>query len=109
MRKFKPWSISTAVRNADRLRSFLVVLSQMGGEVWNKDAQESFQIRLIQARLYGAYSPQFYRNLPQSDIDLIESRERISYQQAADIFARKGYVDGPMRGRQSFKPRLRYM
>jgi len=80
----------------------------MEGEIWNKDAQESFQIRLIQARRYGAYNAQFYRNLPQSDIDLIESREKISYQQAADIFARKGYVDGPMRGRQSFKPLQRY-
>ncbi|MGI9305752.1 MAG: hypothetical protein ACR2P5_00445 [Gammaproteobacteria bacterium] len=82
----KPWSISTAVRSPDRLRGFLSVLAQMEGEEWNSKGQESFQIRLIQSRLFGAYQQQFYGNLPQNYIDLIESGQNISYQQASDIF-----------------------
>ena len=100
----KPWSISTTVRTPDRLRGFLSVLAQLEGERWDKSTQQSFQIRLIQARLFGAHNNQFYSNLPQADISLIESERPISYRKAADIFSRKNYEDPPMRGRQSFKP-----
>ena len=100
----RPWSISTAVRSPDRLRGFLSVLTQMEGREWNLAAQTSFQIRLIQARLFGAHQNQFYRGLSQSDIDLMESVKPISYKRAGQIFASKNYESPPMRGRGSFKP-----
>ncbi|WOV90522.1 MAG: hypothetical protein R1F54_08270 [Candidatus Zeuxoniibacter abyssi] len=35
----KPWSISTTVRNPNRLRSFLSVLAQIQGEKWEHMTQ----------------------------------------------------------------------
>ena len=103
----KPWSISTAVRNPERLRGFLQVLADMAGECW-RDCQANFQVRLIQHRLYGASSLQFYNGLSQEHVDLIESGRPISLQEAWEIFNSKNYEDPSMRGRQSFKPLQRF-
>ena len=100
----KPWSISTTVRNPERLRGFLGVLAQMDGMAWNNAAQVEFQVRLIQARLYGARNRQFYGGLSQADIDLLEGEAEIPYDDAARIFDAKEYEDPSMRGRNSFKP-----
>ena len=100
----KLWSISTTVRNPERLRGFLGVLAQMEGDAWNPAAQMEFQIRLIQARLYGARNNQFYAGLSQADINLLEGEDEISRDDAARIFAAKDYEDPAMRGRNSFKP-----
>ena len=62
--KIKPWSISTTVRNPERLRGFLSIASEMEGHLW-KEAQEEFQVRLIQNRLYGFGRNQFYNGLSQ--------------------------------------------
>lgn len=99
---FKPWSISTTVRSPDRLRGFLSVLAGMEGMEW-RSAQSEFQIRLIQSRLYGAHTAQFYNGLSQQHIDLIENEKEISLAQARAIFCSKNYNDPGMRGRQSFK------
>lgn len=48
----KPWSISTTVRNPERLRDFLAVLKQLEGQEFNKDNQIKYQVLLIQRRLY---------------------------------------------------------
>ena len=100
----KPWSISTTVRNPERLRGFLGVLAQIEGAEWNRPAQMEFQIRLIQARLYGARNNQFYAGLPPADIALLEGDEEISRADAGRIFGVKDYEDPSMRGRNSFKP-----
>lgn len=100
----KPWSISTTVRNPERLRGFLGVLTQMEGDDWHHNAQRRFQIMLIQARLYGAFNVQFYKGLSGKDIKLLEDDKDISYSEAARIFNKKNYEDEPMRGRNSFKP-----
>lgn len=100
----KPWSISTAVRNPDRLRGFLAVLTQLDGKKWNHATQISFQIKLIQERQYGFGNPQFYRGLSDDDIKLIESNKKISHKRASEIFIKKQYEDPAMRGRNSFKP-----
>ncbi len=104
----KPWSISTAVRNPDRLRGFLFVLADMEGEEWDHAAQIEFQIRLIQARLYGAGNAQFYSGLSKKHVDLIKSGKEISYTQARNIFVSKNYKDPAMRGRQSIKALERF-
>ena len=44
------WSISTTVRNPDRLRSFLKVLKKIEGENWNNETQCKYQTFYIQQR-----------------------------------------------------------
>ena len=75
----KPWSISTTVRNPERIREFLRVLKKLEGKVWNRENQKKFQVFLIQARAYGYGSQQFYNSLPKEDRDLIESEVEISF------------------------------
>ncbi|MGI9337782.1 MAG: AlwI family type II restriction endonuclease, partial [Gammaproteobacteria bacterium] len=99
-----PWSISTAVREPSRLPGFLRVLKDMSGAEWNDDAQVEYQIRLLQARLYGFGNKQFYQGLPKQDIELLESGDDIPFDDAHRIFTAKNYKDPPMRGRNSFKP-----
>ena len=101
--KIKPWSISTTVRNPERLRGFLSIASEMEGHLW-KEAQEEFQVRLIQNRLYGFGRNQFYNGLSQKSIKLIQSGDEITLENAREIFREKNYEDPPMRSRNSFKP-----
>ena len=35
----KPWSITTTLRNPERLRSFLIVLKTLEGQQWNSEIQ----------------------------------------------------------------------
>ena len=101
----KIWSISTTLRNPERLRNFLITLKEMQGVVWDKDAQVEFQTRLIKNRYYGFGSTQFYNGLSQEQIDLLEDINKdISIDDAKDILVTKNYVDADMRGRNSFKP-----
>jgi hypothetical protein len=103
-RLIKPWSISTTVRNPDRLRGFLSALAEIDGATWNRANQECFQILLIQRRLYGAGNSQFLRDLDAEDIALLDGTEDIAFDDAERIFNSKGYTDPAMRGRTSFKP-----
>ena len=48
----KPWSISTTVRNPDRLRDFLGVLKELEGQAFNSENQIKYQILLIQNKFY---------------------------------------------------------
>ena len=101
----KPWSITTTLRNPDRLRDFLIILRQLENSEWNSESQKAFQILLIQNRKYGYGSPQFYNGLSQEAISLIDDLSReISFSQAEEIFNAKNYEDPPMRGRQSINP-----
>jgi hypothetical protein len=105
-----PWSISTTVRNPERLRGFLKVLKKIEGEIWNKDTQCKYQTLLIQERVYGFGNSQFYNAsrrcsaLTREQIRLIESMEPITYDQAKEIFKTKNYVDPAHRGRESINP-----
>ncbi len=101
----KPWSITTTLRNPERLRSFLVVLKQLEGENWNLENQRKFQVLLIKERVYGYGSTQFYNGLTKEQIDLIDDQTKeISLEKAEEIFNAKNYEDPAMRGRQSINP-----
>ncbi len=106
----KLWSISTTVRNPERLRNFLRVLKKIEGELWNNETQCKYQILLIQERVYGFGNPQFYnasrqcKALTRDQIRLIESMEPITYGRAKEIFETKEYVDPAHRGRESINP-----
>ena len=99
------WSVSTTIRNSERIRSFLQVLKIMEGEKWDKESQKKFQILLIKERVYGYNSLQFYKSLTQNQINIINNISSIiTFKQAKDIFYTKNYEDPPMRGRQSYNP-----
>lgn len=101
----KPWSISTTVRNPERLRNFLIVLKKLEGQVWNKVTQKKFQVMLIQYKYYGYGKPQFYNNLSEKHKILMSHPEKITYKEAEEILDSKNYEGGgDMRGRNSFAP-----
>jgi len=100
----KPWSITTTVRNPERIRDFLAVLKNIEGETWKDETQEKFQILLIQHKKYGAGNTQFYKGLTKKQIALMETPDIVSFEYADEIYRSKNYVGGAMRGRQSFNP-----
>ncbi|MCX7834015.1 MAG: AlwI family type II restriction endonuclease, partial [Ignavibacteria bacterium] len=95
----KPWSISTTVRNPERLRDFLKVLKKLEGQQFNKDNQIKYQILLIQERIYKPLIIPL--NLRKYYEDPISA---IPYDDAKKIFDAQDYEDPPMRGRQSVNP-----
>ena len=101
----KPWSITTTLRNPERLRNFLMVLNQLDGFEWNSENQKKYQILLIKERIYGYGNRQFEYRLSQKMIDLINDQSKeISFKKAEEIFEAKKYEDPAMRGRQSINP-----
>lgn len=101
----KPWSITTTLRNPERLRDFLIVLKDIDGEEWNLETQKKYQILLIKYRKYGYGSSQFLKGLSQKQINLMNDiNKEISFKEAEIIFNTKGYEYPAMRGRQSINP-----
>ncbi len=92
-------SMSTTIRNPERLQGFLGVLKQIEGETFNSATQEKYQILLIKHRLY------LPTKIPKQYIDLFKnSAEDITYDIAEKVFHAQKYEDPPMRGRQSVNP-----
>ncbi|MEK6969841.1 MAG: AlwI family type II restriction endonuclease, partial [Nanoarchaeota archaeon] len=101
----KPWSISTTVRNSERIRDFLKVLNNLRGQEWTRDNQRKYQIMLIQYKVYGYGSQQFYNGLSQKHFQLMNTPDPLSFNDAKEILESKNYEGGgDMRGRQSFNP-----
>ncbi|MBI4712201.1 MAG: AlwI family type II restriction endonuclease [Planctomycetes bacterium] len=101
----KPWSITTTLRNPERIRSFLIMLKDIEGEEWNPKTQEKYQILLIKHRVYGYGEKQFYNGLSAKQVELMDNLDKeISFDEAKNIFNSKGYEDPAMRGRQSINP-----
>ncbi len=101
----KPWSISTTVRNPERIRDFLAILAGMEGEEWTRPNQKKFQVRLIQYKVYGYGEVQFLNSLSPEHLQLMENPDPLTYEQSESILDAKEYVGGgDMRGRQSFNP-----
>lgn len=101
----KPWSITTTLRNPERLRGFLIILKKLENFKWTSENQIKYQILLIKERVYGYGNNQFYNGLSQKQIDLIDDQTKeISFEKAEEIFNAKNYEDPAMRGRQSINP-----
>lgn len=95
----KPWSISTTVRNPERLRNFLRVLCQLEGQNFDKNNQIKYQILLIKERLY------IPLNIPLKFKVYYDNRDKdMPDSIAEEIFYKQNYEDPPMRGRQSANP-----
>ena len=95
----KPWSISTTVRNPERLRDFLSVLKILEGEFFNSKNQIKYQIILIQNKVYEP------TNLTKEQKEYFDDIEKeMPFSIAKEIFNAQNYNDPPHRGRQSFNP-----
>ncbi len=95
----QPWSISTTVRNPERLRDFLGVLKILEGQPFNSDNQIKYQILLIQHKLYKP------TQLTREQEEYYKDIEReMSYSVAEEIFNTQQYQDPAMRGRNSVAP-----
>jgi hypothetical protein len=93
------WSMSTTVRNPERLVPFLRVLKELEGVNFTEDTQMKYQVLLIRERLYTPEDiPLKYQNL------FDDANKEIPYSVAKDIFESQNYKDPPMRGRQSVNP-----
>ncbi len=105
----KAWSITTTVRNPERLRDFLVALQPLVGKQWNNENQENYQRLLIKNRLYGFGSQQFYNGLPREIVQLINDLDSEIDDATVDrIVEAKNYNDFAMRGRQSINPLTKF-
>jgi len=95
----KPWSISTTVRNPERLRDFLKVLEEVEGQPFNHENQIKFQVLLIKHRLY---KPTELTSEQREYFDDVEADMPLSV--AEGIFHSQNYEDPAMRGRNSVAP-----
>jgi len=95
----KPWSISTTVRNPERLKNFLKVLKILEGRPFNSENQIKYQILLIQHKFYKP------TNLTREQGEYYDNIEReMPYVVAEQIFNTQQYQDPAMRGRNSVAP-----
>lgn len=103
------WSMSTTIRNANRIPGFLKTAVEMDGREWNNNSQIEFQIRLIKNREYLNHDQtQTYNKLSEYQIKILRNKEyKMSMDEAADIFKAKQYNDPAMRGRQSMSPLIK--
>lgn len=105
----KAWSITTTVRNPERLRDFLIALKPLENKAWDKDNQEKYQKLLIKNRLYGFGNTQFYSGLTTNIINIINNTDNdISDEIIDKILRLKNYTDFAMRGRQSLNPLTKF-
>jgi hypothetical protein len=95
----KLWSISTTVRNPERIRNFLKVLQLLEGEPFDNENQKKYQILLIQNKYYRP------SNIKSKYMKYYENPELdMTYKDAENIFNNQNYKDPAMRGRQSVNP-----
>lgn len=101
------WSMSTTVREAERIIGFLKTAIELNGEIWDKLNQERFQVLLIKNRQYlnDPDNTQSFNKLSEEQIRMLKDKSiDMTYEQAREIFDAKEYNDPPMRGRQSMAP-----
>lgn len=101
------WSISTTIREGERIVGFLKTAQLLDGAIWSKENQCKFQILLIKNRQYlqDTTNKQVCNGLSNAQIEtLSEYDSEMTYEMAESIFKAKNYQDPPMRGRQSMSP-----
>lgn len=100
------WSVSTTIREADRVPDFLRVAQLFEGKAWTEAAQIEYQIHLISRHCYlDASNQQACKGLTKEQIALLrDTTKDIPLDKAREIFEAKEYKEPPMRGRQSLSP-----
>lgn len=95
------WSLSTTLRNPERIPGFFFTISELDGFEWNHETQMKLQALLIKNRLYKP-TPS---NLNSKQVKILDDPlQEMTYETAREIFDSKNYMDPPMRGRTSFDP-----
>lgn len=94
------WSISTTLRNPNRMIEWLRVAQEyLIGCEWDNAKQIEYQILLIQHKLY---TP---TNITEAEKEKFDTfTELITFNEAKTMFLRQNYQDPAMRGRTSFSP-----
>lgn len=95
----KPWSISTTVRNPERVRGFLKVLKELENQPFDTENQVKYQILLIKNKLY---TPTDLTANQRAFFDDVE--REMPFEIAERIFKAQDYEDPAMRGRNSVAP-----
>lgn len=101
------WSMSTTIREGERIVGFLKTACELEGKFWNEENQIKFQILLIKNRQYlnNPDNRQIYNKLNSEQCSWLRNKEvEMTYEQAKSIFDSKRYKDPSMRGRQSMSP-----
>ena len=93
------WSISTTVRNPERIPDFCEAVEAIAGKEWNQSSQLEFMYELIRRRFY---SPQNMTDAQQEKFD--NPDYELSSKEAKEIFNTQSYQDPPMRGRTAIAP-----
>lgn len=97
----KAWSISTTIRNPERIPDFMKAVEPIVGSIWSKDVQIEFFANQI---ALGIYKPT-NANLSPKNIQLLNDGDsEISLTRAYEIIEEKNYTDVYMRGRTSMSP-----
>ena len=97
----KTWSISTSIRNPERIPDFMKAIALMEGRTWDIQAQTDFYIHQIALRIRSKIRR---TNLsPESLAALDGPDETLTFEQAKKIYEENNYVGDGMRGRQDIK------
>lgn len=101
------WSMSTTIREAERIIDFVETALEIDGQIWNKSTQMKYQILLIKNRKYlnDPDNIQSFNKLNAEQIEWLKNKSiDMTYEQAESIFNSKDYQDPAMRGRNSMSP-----
>ncbi len=71
----KLWSMTTTIREAERIPAFLKTAKEMENDVWDEKAQIKFQILLIKNREYlNTDSTQTFNKLNAEQINILKDK-----------------------------------
>jgi hypothetical protein len=97
----KAWSISTTIRNPERIPDFMKAVEPIVGSSWSKDTQIEYFANQIATRIYKPTDA----NLSAKNIRLLSDEDsEITVAKAFEIIDEKDYTDVHMRGRTSMSP-----
>ena len=97
----KAWSISTTIRNPERIPEFLKAVEPLEGMSWNHDTQSEFFAYQIATRIYKPTNA----NLSAQNISILNDEDvEISLSKAREIIDQKNYKEIHLRGRTAMSP-----
>jgi len=97
----KTWSISTSIRNPERIPDFMRAIALMEGRTWDVQAQTDYYIHQIALRIRSKIRRD---NLSPESVALLDGPdETLTYEQAKKIYDENEYVGDGMRGRADIK------
>jgi len=97
----KAWSISTTIRNPERIPDFMKAVEPIVGATWNHESQTEFFANQIAIRCYKPTNT----NLSAKSIQLLNDEDsELNVGKAYEIIEEKQYAEVHLRGRTSMSP-----